>query len=65
MPISIGRVLLESRKAAICGMSTSDLFGVLRVGYANDHITKDEYAFTLREHQAACDVMKSAAREIL
>jgi len=55
--------MLNYRKAAICGMNDDILFGLLREGFSYGYITKDEYAFTLRENQAACYEMKSDGRE--
>ena len=55
--------MLNYRKAAMCGASSDSLFSKLRRGYRDGCITKDEYAFTLRENQAACNEMKSEARE--
>eukprot|EP00571_Detonula_confervacea_P000151 CAMPEP_0172329020 /NCGR_PEP_ID=MMETSP1058-20130122/60658_1 /TAXON_ID=83371 /ORGANISM="Detonula confervacea, Strain CCMP 353" /LENGTH=143 /DNA_ID=CAMNT_0013046165 /DNA_START=334 /DNA_END=762 /DNA_ORIENTATION=- len=64
--IAIGEIdeaMLNCRKAAMCGWSDDTLFSNLRVGFRAGFITKDEYAFTLREHQVACDEMKSDGRE--
>ena len=64
--MSIGEVeeaMLNYRKAAICGLSEDWLFDRLRAGFKSGYITKDEYAFTLRENQAASNEMKSVARE--
>ena len=55
--------MLNYRKAAICGMSDDWLFNALRDGFEDGFITKDEYAYALREHQKACNEMKSDARE--
>ena len=55
--------MLNYRKAAICGMSDDSLFKALRDGFKCGYITKDEYAFTLRENQAACNEMKSDGRD--
>ena len=55
--------MLNYRKAAICGDSNEHLFGELKEGFVNGYITKEEYAYTLREHQKACNEMKSDARE--
>ena len=55
--------MLNFRKAAMCGMSEDILFDQLREGFYYGYITKDEYAFTLRENQAACYEMKSDGRE--
>ena len=51
------------RKAAMCGMSDENLFKALRHSFREGYITKDEYAYTLRENQAACNEIKSEARE--
>ena len=56
--------MLNYRKAAISGMSGDSLFNALRNGFRDGIITKDEYAFTLREHQKACNEMKSDGREL-
>ena len=55
--------MLNVRKASICGMSDGAIFNLLRFGFTNGYITKDEYAFTLRENQKACNEMKSVDRE--
>ena len=56
--------MLNLRKAAMCGTIGDDsLFKLLRDGFKYGYITKDEYAFTLRENQAACNEMKSDGRE--
>ena len=47
----------------MCGTSEECLFNILRDGFKNGFITKDEYAFTLRENQKACNEMKSVDRE--
>ena len=47
----------------ICKLSEDWLFDRLRAGFKSGYITKDEYAFTLRENQAASNEMKSVARE--
>ena len=58
---------------AICGLSDDSifsslrtkedrLFNMLRKGFKDGYITKDEYAFTLRENQDACNDMQSEAR---
>ena len=49
--------ILNIRKAAMCGLSVARLFSTLKYGFAEGYITKDEYAFTLRENQAACNEM--------
>ena len=59
----IGEGMLNYRKAAICGESNELLFNVLRDGFKYGYITKDEYALTLRENQAACNEMKSDGRD--
>ncbi len=43
----------------MCSLKDDVLFKDLKKGYLNGYITKDEYALTLRRHQAACDEMKS------
>ena len=55
--------MLNYRKAVMCGLSDDILFKTLRDGFKCGYITKDEYAFTLRENQKACNEMKSEARE--
>ena len=60
---SIEEGFLNYRKAAICGYCDKELFGVLRDGYKYGYITKEEYAFTLRENQRASNEMKSESRE--
>lgn len=58
---------------AICGLSDDSifsslrtkedrLFNMLRKGFKDGYITRDEYALTLRENQAACNDMQSEAR---
>ena len=59
----IEEAMLNFRKAAICGVSDDSIFITLRDGFKCGHITKDEYAFTLREYQAACNEMESGGRE--
>ena len=59
----IEEAMLNYRKAAMCGMSDKYIFDQLRTGFKCGFITKDEYAFTLREHQKACNEMKSDGRE--
>ena len=61
----IEEAMLNFRKAAICGMEDDHLFQLLRNGFKKGFITKDEYAFTLRENQAAAAEYKSAAREFI
>ena len=41
---------LNLRKAVMCGYSAKDMFDNLRNGYRLGYITKEEYAFTLREN---------------
>ena len=53
--------MLNLRKAAMCGDCGS--FKTLRDGFSQGFITKDEYAFTLRENQKACNEMKSDGRD--
>lgn len=55
--------VLNLRKAVICGLSDIDQFNGLRACYRGEYITKEEYAFTLRENQKATDEMKSESRE--
>ena len=55
--------VLNIRKAAVCGLCDENLFGVLRNGFRDGFITKEEYAVTLRGNQTACNEMKSEARE--
>ncbi len=55
--------MLYWRKAMMCGDKDDTLAANLRKGYSEGYITKDEYAFTLREHQTALNEMKSEARE--
>ena len=57
--------MLNYRKAAICGLIFDSLFDELRNGFKHGFITKDEYAFTLRENQKACYEMKSEARDFV
>ena len=62
--MNIGEVeeaMLNYRKAAMCG--DSDVFNLLRDGFQDGFITKDEYAYTRRENQAACNEIKSDGRE--
>ena len=56
--------MLNYRKAAICGMSEDSLFDLLRNGCRDGFITKEEYAFTLRENQKACNEINSEGREM-
>mmetsp|Transcript_21535 Transcript_21535/g.46832 ORF Transcript_21535/g.46832 Transcript_21535/m.46832 type:complete len:285 (-) Transcript_21535:135-989(-) len=55
---------LNYRKAAICGESENYVFNALRDGFMNGYITKEEYALTLRENQAARNEMSSKWRDI-
>ena len=55
--------MLNVRKAAICGVTDESIFNLLRDGFQCGVITKDEYAYTLRENQAACNEMESDARK--
>ena len=55
--------MLNFRKAAMCGLSGDYLFDLLRNGFRDGSITKEEYAFTLRENQKACDEMKTEERD--
>ena len=59
----IEEAYINYRKAVISGISDDGLFNALRKGFKDGYITKDEYAFTLRENQKACNEMKSVARE--
>ena len=59
----IEEALLNYRKAAMCGMTEDRLFNILRNGFRDGFITKEEYAFTLRENQNAYNEMKSDERE--
>lgn len=54
--------LLNYRKAAICGLDDEDLFKEIREGFRAGFITKEEYAFALREHQKVSNEMKSDSR---
>ena len=54
--------MLNLRKAVMCGLAF--LFSKISEMASNlRYITKDEYALTLREYQAACNGMKSDMRE--
>ena len=59
----VEEAMLNYRKAAICGMSDDIVFEALRFGFKKGFITKDEYASTLRENQAAANELKSEGRE--
>ena len=48
----------------MCGMNEKFIFDKLKIGFKYGFITKEEYAFTLRENQAACNEMKSGNREM-
>ena len=61
----IEKAMLNYRKAVMCGVSNDNLFNEIRIGFRNGHITKDEYAFTLRESQKACNEMKSETRDFV
>ena len=54
--------MLNLRKAAMCGLSDDSLFDLLRNGFKVGFITKEEYAYTLKENQKACNEMKSESR---
>ena len=56
--------MLNLRKAAMCGLSDDSLFDLLRNGFKVGFITKEEYAYTLRENQKACNEMKNGPREM-
>ena len=56
--------MLNLRKASMCGMNEKFIFDKLKIGFKYGFITKEEYAFTLRENQAACNEMKSGNREM-
>lgn len=56
-------MILNLRKAAICGVSGDGVSRYLRMAYQNGHMTKQEYLFTLREQQSAVDGMKSESRD--
>ena len=60
---SMEEAMLNLRKAAICGLSDKHIFNALRKGYRDGYITKEEYAFTLRENQKVNNEMKSESRE--
>lgn len=60
---SMEEAMLNLRKAAICGLSDKLIFNALRKGYRDGYITKEEYAFTLRENQKVNNEMKSESRE--
>ena len=59
----IEEAMLNLRKAAVCGASSSILFGYLRRGFSEGFITKEEYAYTLRENQKACNELNSEGRQ--
>ena len=50
---------INLRKAIMCGLSKDFLFEILRDGFLRGYITKEEYAFTLRENQSARNEMES------
>lgn len=56
--------ILNFRKAAICGVSDNIIFDELRDDFRKGYITKDEYAFTLRENQRTANEMKSESRDM-
>ena len=58
----IEEYLLNFRKAAMCGVCDDELFTELRDAFSDGLITKDEYAFTLRENQKVSVEMKSDSR---
>lgn len=60
----VEEAMMNFRRAAICGFSEDFVFDSLRDGFRNGYITKDEYAYTLRENQKAANEMKSEAREM-
>ena len=60
---NIEEAMLNLRKAVMCGYCNDDIFNELRNGFKLGFITKEEYAFTLRENQKACNEMKSDGRE--
>ena len=54
---------LSFRKGAICGLSDKNMFNMIREGFKLGYITKEEYAYTLRENQKSLNEMKSVSRE--
>ena len=58
----IENAMLNFRKAAVCGVTDEELHTEIREGFRAGFITKDEYAFTLREHQKVCNEMESKSR---
>ena len=63
---SIGNInesALSYRKAVICGFGEGMVVDALRSTYQAGFITKDEYASTLREGQAAINETKSQSRD--
>ena len=61
---NIEEAMLNYRKAVMCGYCNDGLFNTLRNGFKYGVITKEEYAFTLRENQKACNEMNSDGREL-
>ncbi len=57
--------ILNYRKAAHCGVSMEYVSVILRRGYMDGYMNKEEYELTLRKQHAACCEMKSKAREIM
>ena len=55
--------MLNYRKALICGLSDASLFKRIRNGFKDGYITRDEYAYTLKEYQATSEEAKSEGRE--
>lgn len=59
----IEEAMLNFRQAAIGGVSDAVLFSLLRYGFSEGFITKEEYALTLRKNQAICNDMNSEGRQ--
>jgi len=59
----IEEALLNLRKAVMRGYQGHGLMYFLEEGHRKGYITKKEYNFTLRAHNAACDEMRSEARD--
>ena len=64
----VAKACLNLRKAIMSGVDMDEVQqlrtrDLIRVYYAEGYITKQEYAHTLREHEDACDEMKSDERD--
>ena len=55
--------MVNYRKAFICGVKSEGLVKVLKRGFMDGYITRDEYFSTLYKHYKANDEMNSESRK--